>query len=177
MHEDKGIQNLDHFAAVIYGWSLFCPLHVARCCLTLLCPISLSPLLPPHLTTPWKGARGQESSISPTLYLYNNSEGKKRPYLLICRLAKMILYRTGFESPRLCTWTWPTANLLMMCFAETPSDQLRPTESAGTREFLSRVRNRSPPYSLSSFLRSRKLGCRSVSGLARDQTRIWPKQV
>ena len=132
---------------------------------------------PPHLTTPWKGARGQESSISPTLYLYKNSEGKKRPYLLICRLAKTILYRTGFESPRLCTWTRQTANLLMMCFAETPSDQLRPTESAGTREFLSRVRNRSPPYSLSSFLRSRKLGCRSVSGLARDQTRIWPKQV
>ena len=78
---------------------------------------------PPHLTTPWKGARGQEPSISPTLYLYNNSEGKKRPYLLIWQTSENDLILDRFSgSPWLCTWTRQTANLLMMCFAETPSE-------------------------------------------------------
>ena len=183
----RGFQNLENFAAVINGWSLFCPLHDARCCLTLLFPISHSPLLPPpHLTTPWKGARGQEPGISRTIYLYNNSEGKKKTLLIdLADLLKCILYWTGFGSPRLTVVHMDLTNCKPVndCVSKRRplSDQLRPSQRGPANSYLVYEIGLRLPFPL---LRSRKLGgasqCHAAQWVAwrtRDQTRIWPKQV
>ena len=134
--------------------------------------LSHSPLLPPpHLTTPWKGARGQEPGISRTIYLYNNSEGKKKTLLIdLADLLKCILYWTGFGSPRLTVVHMDLTNCKPVndCVSKRRPLTNFAQVSGDPRILISCTKSGSAfpsPSSAQASLGRQSVPCRSVSGL------------